>query len=258
MVAARFFHIATFGGFDESSPWANETWQYGFSAVANTDTSLPTRDVVKAPCPNTQVEASTQISISGGFQWNFGFDGGAGNAMSTAFQNSIGVATKTFFDGVRPYMGSDQRMEGVKITAYQVGPNGQPKVINGSTMGFLQTPVFGSSANFRLPPQCASVISAQSGARGPGGRGRSYIPMTGATLTVDGEIGSTERTALLTAVNAYGQSLAGTSKILLAVVNRNAFTYSGIAQWRVGNHVDIQRRRANAVRETYDVVNALF
>lgn len=258
MTAARFFHLAILGGYDTGSEWANEQWQFGFSCVANTDGSLPSRDVIKAPCPTADVEPSSYSNTATGYNWTFGFAGTTGNPFSTQLQQGMGTAFSTYFTALKPYIAADMRMEGVKFTAFERDASGKPKVINGSTFGFLTTPVYGSAAAFRMPPQCAVVVSAQSGGRGPGGRGRTYVPCTGATLTVDGTVGSTEAQAMLTATNVLGQSLAANQKILLAVVNRNQFTYSGISQWRVGNHVDIQRRRVNAVRETYDSVNALF
>lgn len=258
MANARFFRLSVFGGYDPGSEWAQETWQFGFTSIANTDGSLPSRDAIKAPMPNCEVQPSNYVSSGGGWQRYYGFESALGNAFTATNQSAIMTALKAFWDSIKLYVAADQQMEGVKITAYQVGADGKPAVINGSTMGYLDTPAAGSSASWKMPPQCASVISLQSGARGPGGRGRSYVPCTGATLGAGGVLGSTERTALLNAMNTLGTTLAGTPKTLLVVANQFQFTYSGITTYRVGNHVDIQRRRVKSVPETYDVVNALF
>lgn len=258
MANARFFRVAVLGGYVDDSEWASESWQYGFTLIANTDTSLPNRDVIKAPMPNCEVLPSSAIVSSAGWTRYYGFEGTAGNAMTTSAQTLIQAALTNHYDAIKTYLTTDHLLKAVKITAYGVGANGKPEVINGSTVMYKDVPSPGTAATWRMPPQCASVISLQSGAKGPAGRGRAYIPCCGATLAVDGLLGSAERTALLNAQVSLGQGLAANAKALMVVCNQYQFTYSGIATYRVGNHVDTQRRRAKGVNETYDSVAALF
>jgi hypothetical protein len=183
--------------------------------------------------------------------------------MTTGVQTVIGDNLKTHFDAHKAYMAPAQRMLGVRITAYEkfdnfitIPPQSYPKVINGSTLGFLKTPATGTATSFRLPPQCATVLSMRTGTRGPSGRGRAYIPCTGAQLSADGCVGATEQTAILNAAKAFDAALVARG-VLNVVANQKQFTYSGITQYGIGNHIDTQRRRARGVPETYEFIAAV-
>lgn len=256
MAIARYFRLSVFGGFATGSEWAGETWQYGISLVANTDKSPPPRDVIKAPMPNCDVEPSGATGTSTNFNINAGFEGTAGNAFTYLSQGNLMESSLTFWNAVKASVANTQQMEGVKITAYErPAGGGTPQVINGSTVGYLKTPVPGTGT-FRLPPQCAGVISLRTVARGPGGRGRFYVPLTGATLTAQGTIDDTKRNSWLLAMQTWGTSISAQGP-LVVVANPLAYTYSGITQYGMGNHVDTQRRRAKGVPEGYTFVNAL-
>lgn len=256
MAIARYFRLSVFGGWDIGSEWYSEQWQFGISLIANTDKSPPPRDVIRAPLPNCDVVESGATLSSTNFQGSVGFEGTAGNAFTLLSQGNFAEQALTFWNAVKPSIAAAQQMEGVKITAYSGNPNtGGPEVINGSTMAYLKTPVPGTGT-FRLPPQCAGVMSLRTVGRGPGARGRFYVPLTGATLSTEGTIDATKRNTWLLAMQTWGTSLSAQGAHI-AVVNPKAFTYSGVTQYAMGNHVDTQRRRARAVAEEYTVVSAL-
>lgn len=256
MANARFFRASLFGGFVTGSEWAAEQWQFGLSLVANTDGSPIDRAAIKAPMPTCEVLPTAEVQTSGVWDSNFGFTGIAGQQMQLGQQIVIANNLKAFWDSVKAYVTQDQQMEGVKITAYERGLDGKPKVINGSSYLYLKAPAAGTKTTFPLPPQCCSVVSFRTGARGPGGRGRMYLPCTGAVLSTEGTLGSTEINALLTATQSLGSAISATGAQMV-VANQSQFTFSSITQYGVGNHVDTQRRRATGVDEAYTYVNAL-
>lgn len=105
------------------------------------------------------------------------------------------------------------------------------------------------------PYQTSLVISLRTTTPGPRGRGRLYVPATGAALN-----GATLRflgsaqTAFLTAANSYLEALnvAVTSTSALAelsVWSRTYATFAPVTKISVGDVLDVQRRRRDALTE---------
>lgn len=256
MAIARFFRVAALGGFVADSEWAGEQWQFGFSFVARTDGGSPSREQIKAPTPECLVSPSGATQTTSTWQASYGFAGAPGNSMTTAQQINIANAVKAFWEAWRTHVFNEQELQAVKLTAYEQGTSGKPEVINGSSYFQLVTPIPGGHTTFRLPPQCAVVLSQRTSGRGPGGRGRAYLPATGMQLSVDGTVPSAVKSSLLTAAQSLGTTISANAG-LVSVVNQQAYTYSDVTMWGVGNHVDTQRRRAQGVPESYQFIGAL-
>lgn len=120
------------------------------------------------------------------------------------------------------------------------------------------TPVAGSSATPH-PFQTALCLSLLTGAAGASGKGRLYFPATGvpmaaATLRVT----STAQSDFLAGMNTWlasvrtqVRSVGGWSTAVLGVWSRTQASSRVVLSIRAGDIVDTQRRRRDAVSESY-------
>jgi hypothetical protein len=114
------------------------------------------------------------------------------------------------------------------------------------------------SGTLRLPPQSAAVVSIRTNTAGGSGRGRLYWPSLGATLGTDGRI---TIPAVATFVTDFKSYLMGMRTDLatafapigfdLAVRSKTTHTTPHAVRIQVGNVVDTQRRRRDALPEAY-------
>ena len=118
-------------------------------------------------------------------------------------------------------------------------------------------------------PEIISVATSWSTAkqRGPGSHGRIYLPNptmgTGASQTIsaaDMSAAAAAGVALLKIINngdPANNPIGGSSQLLIPVVASNVnSTNTDIIGVKVGSVKDVQRRRKNALKETYQ--NAVF
>lgn len=142
-------------------------------------------------------------------------------------------------------------------------PNGAgvpaPPYATGSpcTLEWTSSYPTGGASGTQLPPQNSVVVSHRGAQVGARGRGRMFLPtitssaLSGAKLaaTPQGEI----RDAHIAFLEALALSpLSPTAAHVRPIITGKPFTeYSVINQVRVGNVVDTQRRRRNALTETY-------
>lgn len=119
-------------------------------------------------------------------------------------------------------------------------------------------PVTGGLAGSQLPPQIAEVISLRTGDPGRSRRGRMYFPPLGvAALFGDGTLHVSRRAELAQAMADFFTGVNGD-----AFVASTAFVASDVLQAliainevRVGDIFDTQRRRRNALDESYSVAS---
>lgn len=113
----------------------------------------------------------------------------------------------------------------------------------------------------KLPPQCAVVLSLMTAKAGRSGKGRIYLPLLGTNIGPDGRIasGGTGGVAgpgarLLTDINsALAANQSGIPRV--AVQSQAAGGGSSeVLAVRVGDVVDTQRRRRDALVENYVTV----
>lgn len=110
-----------------------------------------------------------------------------------------------------------------------------------------------------MPQQVACAFSLDTGAPGASNRGRVYWPALAASLGSDGYLTSDTTDALSTAMGdflhfaANAGATAITPGLTPAVVSTVKEQARVITQVRVGNRLDIQRRRADKQDETYSV-----
>lgn len=223
--------------------WAGETWQTGLSFVEQ-DSGGVFAGAIREPLPSFEVlnigEATTDAT------WNMEWAWKGQTKLTQAQQVTCAGHALTFWNNIKGVCLTDTRLDQVQIGVW--GADG--KMIGGYNRFVLKTPVAGTSApSMFLPPQLAVVASIRTGARGPRGRGRMYLPLRTSPSGV-GTIGGTTITASNNAVKTFCESVRAVGP-LAAVVNPGPATYSAVTSVRTGNFYDTQRRRRNAVNETY-------
>lgn len=138
------------------------------------------------------------------------------------------------------------------VSVYGYGPSGPASAQGAATLG---TPLVGT-ANSTAPPQCSSVMSLLTDRPGSSYRGRIYWPALTPSLS----------TSLVSSIaQASGPGLVGLiATIQTALLEAGPYTpvvYSQarnevteVTRVRVGNVIDTQRRRRDALPESYTTV----
>lgn len=135
---------------------------------------------------------------------------------------------------------------------------------NGSLVGQMEkprnSPLPGTGTPL-LPLQTALVVSLASTFPGPSGRGRLFWPMTAGNLaTATHRFSGTAITTFMTNFKTYltgveAAIVATTTAANLVVWSRKGATYHGVVKLRGGDIPDVQRRRRDALVESYNIQN---
>lgn len=250
MATCSSVRIDLLGDRGSSGAWAGEIWQSGISVTAS-GSGGNFGNAIRQPLPTFQATAVGEQES--GVSWDVYYAWQGDTAFDRPQQGDIVDDTIAFWNGFKSLCPTDMRLVGVRLSA--ILPNG--KIFAGSNYFYLNTPSPGGSvATQQLPPQCAVVMSLRTGARGPGGRGRMYLPTTGITLS-SGKLGSTNRNTLAATGKAYLEALHYEG-VTPSVVNQKAQTYSSITYISIGDEIDTQRKRRNAVPEQYTDANLSY
>lgn len=200
--------------------------------------------------------------LGGAEEWQTGFYMGSAEADAP-------VPTQAFADAVRdawiiPFttfgLGFSSAYSFTGVKCARLAKDGR---YDGSDVveSFPATAINGGSSGNPLPPQIALVATLIAGSgKGLAGKGRMYLP--GVKFAVDGggHIGTSDAQAMATALATFFNTINSSfdapgeainvsrgHKNLLGVGARNV-PINGV---RVGNVYDTQRRRRNALAETY-------
>lgn len=117
------------------------------------------------------------------------------------------------------------------------------------------------SSSSALPSECAVVCSTLTGFPGRSKRGRFYLPgLAPHVLASSGFLGTEEVTTLLSACQAVVQALnaveAGGDPVAEVVVRSAVLgSYTTVNALKMGNVMDSQRRRRNAIIEDYQTAS---
>lgn len=225
------------------SYFTGEIWQTGISCVEGSAGGV-FPGAIKQSLPSFSVRSVGDTSDDATWSIYWAWEG----LDKVTKQNQVGLANAalSFFNGLKALVPAGSQMTGVRINAVQA----TGKVYNGANYFYLKTPVNGgSTASSQLPPQLAVVLSLRTGARGPGGRGRMYLPLTGGTLS-NGRITSANQTTITATGKAFLEAIHAIGP-LPSVVNQKKQTYSAIDRVEVGDLMDVQRRRRNNFVEDY-------
>lgn len=242
MATARHLRAILIGS-APSGPYTGEIWQTGMSFVEG-DAGGVFAGAIKQSLPEFGVNVIGQASSDATWDIDWAWEGTS--KVTQANQVGIANAALTMFNAVKAQITTNLRLDAVKINAL----DDDGDVINGGNYFALKTPVAGTgTASNSLPAQLAVVASLRTGARGPGGRGRMYWPFNN-TMGSAGVVGGTAQSVLINAVRDFAQGVR-TIGPLAAVVNVGPRTYSSLKTVECGNLYDSQRRRRNAVAETF-------
>lgn len=227
-----------------SGQFAGESWQTGMSFVDGDP--FPTfPNVIRQPLQTFEADALGQQTSTADFDIAWAWEGDS--VQTKAHQEALAQEALVFWNAIKGKATNESRLIEIRIGAF----DRNNKMINGNNVFALKVPVAGTvSGTSGMPPQIAVVASLQTGARGPGGRGRMFLPVNGCTPT-ETILQPADQTLLLNAVLALTRSMNQSGSATAAVVNKNAQTYSSIRAVRVGSHFDTQRRRANKTPEQY-------
>ena len=114
------------------------------------------------------------------------------------------------------------------------------------------------TGTLRMPPQAAVVISLRTNTPGARGRGRLFWPTPAAAVDTNFRIASTLQTAMLTDAKTWFQAIEGilasnfpSIGFNLAVRSKANAATPHVVRLQVGNVIDTQRRRRDALPESY-------
>jgi hypothetical protein len=206
--------------------------------------------------------------LGGQEMWQTGFYVGSATqdaaVPNQAYADAVRDAWVTFWQAASTPISSTYIFTGVKLA--RLLKNGDYDA--GDVIQSFPTPAKpGASAAGQLPPQCSLVATLVAGSgKGLAGKGRMYLPGVNASMDATGHITTLNAQNTATNLAAFFNTINGSfdapgevinvsrgHKNLLGVGARNV-PINGI---RVGNVYDTQRRRRNALAETYStaVVN---
>jgi len=200
--------------------------------------------------------------LSGNEEWQTGFYVGKAQGPATepsqAWVDGVREAWKTFFTVGSGISNAFTFTEAKAVLLLKSGKYVNP---SGAVVSYPTSAVVGPETGAPLPPQCALVATLMAGSgKGLAGKGRMFIPGVKWNIDNTGHLDSgavtsigTKLTQFINAVNALPASpgvvinASRGHKNLLGLGARNV-PVNGV---RIGNVYDTQRRRRNAIQETY-------
>lgn len=216
----------------------------------------------------------TRVTISGTMfggaeEWSTGFFMGATDAdadlPTQGLADDIKGAWTIFHKNGNNTISNQCRATLVKVSS--VGTDGK------SNEGDTKFSTFGTDvvgpAPFSAPPQISLAVSLRSAdARGLGSRGRMYLPMITAGLDGTGHINTTDQNNIKNALLTFFNAVNATSMTPNLIINASQGQLTGtkprvpkpgglppknsvVQRFELGNVLDTQRRRRNALVETY-------
>jgi len=252
---ATFLQVTARGAFS-SGAWSGEVAQCGW-AFPIVDYNPTTQCLV-----NADIEEPTYDDTVASGTWAHGtyLQGFGGTDIPQASQEAVATAVYGWLQDIKPFQCNVFRWTHIVqqlIQFHEVPTEGWSQKFETTTYALSPTVVGTASSSTLLPPQCAAVISHYTPSTGSRNRGRVYVPMHKALSTVQ-LLASGDITALAVAEADFFDDIAaivlpGSLHLAPAVVSRKYVSYSGVAEIRVGDEVDTQRRRKNARAETYTV-----
>lgn len=200
-------------------------------------------------------------SYSGGEIWSTGFYMGSESAdaglPNEAGLGDIDTAWKTFFQSAQVKCGTNwttTQIKGVQLLTTGVTDDGT------QVYRAISPTYNGTGSSMKMPPQvslCATLTTAVS--RGLASKGRMYLPGVSIPIFDDGRISTTDAgyvaTQLATFLSACNASTNLPGSVILASKGKKPLYIDGlnrvVTNTRVGNVYDTQRRRRDALVETY-------
>lgn len=166
---------------------------------------------------------------------------------------ALAIANRTVPGNLRSAMGMGFTRSGARVEVRQDSDD----ALLGISVQASGTPLAGTTA-VRLPQQSALVTSIRTNTPGGSGRGRLYWPAGGVTLDTNARIASATVASFLTDMKAYLIGIRGDLATAfpligfdLAVRSKTTHTTPHAVRIQAGDVVDTQRRRRDAIPESY-------
>lgn len=215
-----------------------------------------------APVADNQTRAETNFSVES--TWRI--DGGFGSFFSPVdyLAEQVEPAVRSWFNNT--IHGSTIQVEQMRL--YPIGPDGKavpaPPYSQGTpaSLTYTQNRPKGTASGGMMPLQVAVAVSHRTPQTGRKGRGRMFLPGiavsavasdTSINSTTRGEITTRQRSLLEDLAYTGGNPLLGNWLVRACVIGAPWTQYAQITEVRCGSVPDTQRRRRNALEETYSV-----
>lgn len=200
-------------------------------------------------------------SFGGAEVWSTGFYFGKIDADMTTvpvgMSGLIAARWKTFFENVNTQVGNGWKTSQVKSALLNIDGSTNQDSIDYASI----SPVATGAVTVQFPPQCALVVTLSSQIqRGLGAKGRMFLPGICSPVDATGKISTANTSSISTQLKTFfdgvNTDLGAEGKIILASKGRGGLTPAPgknayVTGIRLGNVYDTQRRRRNALVETY-------
>lgn len=209
----------------------------------------------------------TRVTISGTMfggaeQWSTGFylgeEGSDVSNPTTAAAEAIGARWQTYFTSAGASIANDYLTTQVKMA--QMDASGATDLDNVVYYNYT-TPPAGANAATQYPPQISLAVTLKSAlTRGLAAKGRMYLPGVCHPVDTNGKIASAtvgaHATLLQTMFDGINTDVGIAGRLILASKGRTTVPTSPpvnaeVTSLALGDVFDTQRRRRNALVETY-------
>lgn len=208
------------------------------------------------------VRVSILGAMSGGEVWSINpvFDptGEFGSSVNQSQLDAaaLAIASRTVPNNLLQTLSSAMSRIGARV---EVRDDATDNLLATSTQGSPSASA--GSASPKLTPQSAVVLSIRTDTPGASGRGRLYWPAMGITVSATGRIPTANVTTILADAKAYllgmRTDLANAFPTIgfdLAVRSKTTHTTPHAVRIQVGDVIDTQRRRRDALIEGYSAL----
>lgn len=241
-----------------SGPWAGETAQIGLR-FAVWDASAARGPIVTLPDNGpVTLDATSRDTTDYTVTKTFEVDlvPGPGGPSNDAVLDDIIADFASFMTSLNAYQTSPFQWTSFKIAPVELGTGKYLAPASTWTRKSPQVP----SASTALPPECAIAVSFRAQVVGKRGRGRMYIPaLNNTAVGANGQVAANVLSSWPTAGATLARNLSNLpnldrSNSGLVIGSAASRTMVVPQECRVGNHVDVQRRRQHQAEETYTTV----
>jgi hypothetical protein len=170
-------------------------------------------------------------------------------SLQAACDGWLGSLISSYISASASNFTTEVQLEYVK--ANRVGPDG--KYVDPTTaVHFYDTMPHGSAGSITWPYQVSMVASLRTAVkRGAGTHGRLYLPSQAWTMSSNGEVSDTVTDSVASGVNGLLQSMIDNANPLPVYVYSRSGPFNQVTDVLCGSVPDTQRRRRNALVETY-------
>lgn len=207
------------------------------------------------------LRVSVRGAMPGGEVWSVNpcweIDGNVGAPVSPAMALTIATALGAV---ALPLAAGQAMAAGTTLTGYRVEARALTGTLE-SQAEFVRSSAIGGSGAATHPYGTAIVLSLRTPGVGGSARGRMYWPATGQALSsTTYRLATADQTALLAGLKTYLSDMEAAIKVSLPNANltvwsRKTNNFHDVTSLQLGNVLDSQRRRRDALVEAYSSVS---